>query len=60
MFETENVLGGRGLEVRGCGAGAGKIFKLLRARGGFKFCGCGAGADKKFQSAQGFSLHGTV
>jgi len=46
------------------GAGAGqkragrertRFLKLMRVRGGFKFCG--AGADKKFQPAQDSTMY---
>jgi len=37
---------------KSAGRARAKFLKLLRVRGGFKFCGCGAGADRKFQPAQ--------
>ena len=53
---------GAGLKSKKCGAGAGwdglrgagvgreraRFLKLIRVRGGFKFCGCKAGAGKNF------------
>jgi len=44
------------VRVRSVGERA-KFIKLLRVRGGFKFCGCGVGAGKKFQPAQDSETH---
>ena len=54
--ETEKVRGWRGL---GWSVGRvwAKFLKLLRVRGGFKFCGCGAGVDTKFQPAKDSTRH---
>ena len=51
-----------GLEVCGCGAGAGKISQTPAGAGRdeFKFRECGAGTDKMFQPAQDCFLHNLV